>query len=266
MKMAVRAVLGDRVKDFCWARACNAQAVWKRRVLACLCALAPTLAVAQDDGAPAGPLSRLTELPNMEVIRSTGAWSWLENQRDNVSRNVSTLGRNLDDWLAGDRVGEGSNESYLRLKLNQQVSETGAYYSNVRISGKIDLPRATERWKLIFESEHSEQNSIQNQRLSNIRPSEFSGGFSYELPEHDGLRFTHNVGVKGRIPLDPFYRFKTRYGRDINSRWALGVDHKLWYYHTDGFGQDARLFFTRSIREDMFLRIGSQLSRPQQHL
>ncbi len=106
-------------------------------------------------------------------LESTSAWSWLETNRDRVSRNVTNLGRNLDDWLAGDGVGERSNESYLRLKLNQQFSDTGAYYSNVRLSGRIDLPRATERWKLIFESEQTELDSISEQRLNNIRPSSF---------------------------------------------------------------------------------------------
>lgn len=237
-------------------------------VLLTFVTLASSAALGQDTPADAStsadtnPFSsrlHLPELPTMQAITDTSAWSWLETKRDNVSKNVSGVGRYLDDWLAGEGVGENSNQSYLRVKLNQQVSETGAYYSTVRISGKVDLPRATERWKLIFESEQSEQNSIQDQRLSNIRPSEFSGGFSYELPERDdGFRFTHDIGVKGRVPLDPFYRFKTRYSHDIDSQWAVGVDQKFWYYHTEGWGQDARLYFTRKISDDMFLRFDTE--------
>ncbi len=66
------------------------------------------------------------------------------------------------------------------------------------------------------------------------------------------------MGVKGRIPLDPFYRFRTRYGHDINQRWHFGVDQKFWFYNTEGFGEDARFFFSRNIRDDMFLRIDSE--------
>lgn len=227
-----------------------------------LAAFSSSAALGQDSDTDVnGSRLRLPEMPTMQNIIDTSAWSWLETRRDSVSKNVSGLGRYLDDWLAGDGVGEHSNQSYVRVKINQQVSETGHYYSNVRISGRVDLPRATERWKLIFESEQSEQNSIQDQRLSNIRPAEFSGGFSYQLPERDdGFRFTHDIGMKGRIPLDPFYRFKTRFGRDINAKWGVGVDHKIWYYHTDGWGQDARLYFTRSIRDDMFLRFDSEVN------
>lgn len=195
------------------------------------------------------------------VLHETSAWSWLENSRDSVSRNVTNVGRRLDDWLAGDRVGEGANESYLRLRLNQQISETGAYYSNVRVSGRVDLPRATERWKLIFESDHSDLEPLREQRLDNIRPSTFAGGFSYEGPERDdGLRFSHDLGVKGRIPLDPFYRFRTRYGHELGDTWFLGMDQKFWFYHTDGWGQDARLFFSRDLSEDTYLRIDSEVN------
>ena len=216
---------------------------------------ASTPALAQNDD---GQGARL-RLPEMPAITETSAWSWLETRRDNVSRNVSDIGRGLDDWLAGDSVGDRSNQSYLRVRLNQQVSENGDYHSTARISGRIDLPRTTERWKLIFESEQSETDSLRDQRLSNIRPSEISGGFSYELPERNGLRFTHDVGVKGRIPLDPFYRFRTRYGLDLNDTWYFGADHKLWYYHTDGWGQDARLYFSRPLTETTFLRIDTEV-------
>ncbi|OGT73548.1 MAG: hypothetical protein A3H44_11705 [Gammaproteobacteria bacterium RIFCSPLOWO2_02_FULL_57_10] len=203
------------------------------------------------------PLLRLPDLP---AIRDLSAWSWLEARRDNVSRNVSGIGRSLDDWLAGDTIGERTNESYLRLKVNQQVSSTGAYDSNLRLSGRVDLPRATERWKLIFESEESELESIRDQRLTNIRPSSFSGGFSYEGPARDdGLRFSHDVGVKGDIPLDPFYRFRTRYGHDINETWFFGVDHKIRYYHSEGWSQDARFFFSRDLTTEMFLRVDSEV-------
>jgi hypothetical protein len=218
--------------------------------------LMPPSVLAQDVVAPE-PRLRLPDLPD---IRDLSAWNWLESRRDDVSRNVSGIGRSLDDWLSGGAVGERSNESYLRLKVNQQVSANGAYFSTARISGRVDLPRATERWKLIFESEQSHLDSLQNQRLSNIRPSEFSGGFSYELPErNDGLRFTHDVGVKGRIPLDPFYRFRTRYGYELNELWFLGVNNRIWYYHSDGWGQDTRVSFSRDIRDDMFLRFDTEV-------
>ena len=87
--------------------------------LACVLSLNANLSLAQDqDDAPQSNgrlrLPALPDLPTMEEITETTAWSWLENSRDTVSRNVSGAGRYLDDWLAGDGVGEHSNQSYLR--------------------------------------------------------------------------------------------------------------------------------------------------------
>ena len=43
------------------------------------------------------------------------------------------------------------------------------------------------------------------------------------------------------------------------------MDHKLWYYHTEGWGQDGRLYFTRSLREDMFLRFDTEAHFRNRH-
>jgi len=208
---------------------------------------------AQDD--EPGLISRaLDELPLDRTLE------WLEEQRDDMSRRVTNMGRTVDDWLAGDIESADINQSYLRIRFNQRVGRHDAYFSNARISGRLDLPRASERWKLIFESENREQNSLRDQRLSNINSSEFTGGFSYEHPERNGWRFNHDVGVRGRIPLDVFYRLRTRYGVDINEDWYVGLNNRIFYYHNEGWGQDTRLFFTRRISEDWNFRIESEVN------
>jgi hypothetical protein len=195
----------------------------------------------------------LRALDEIEVV--SDAWDWLEDRRDELSRNVTSAGRNLDDWLAGEAVGERYNQSYLRLRLNQRVGRHNNYFSTFRISGRLDLPRASERWKLILESESQERTSMQQQRLDNIVPSSFSGGFRYELEERGGWRFNHDVGMRARLPIDPFYRFRSRYGRDLGEEWRLGVNHQVHYYHNDGWGQDVRTYFGRELSEDLLLRI-----------
>lgn len=196
----------------------------------------------------------------IEELQLDETWRWLEARRDGVSRNVHAVGRNLDDWLAGEAVGERANESYLRVKLNQRIGRHDTYFSRASIGGRIDLPRAAERWKLIFETENSEQNSLSDQRLNNLTSSDFTGGFRYEFPEWNGWRFDNDIGVKSSIPLDPFYRFRTRYGVDINDDWYMGFSNRLFYYHHDGFGQDTRLFFIRPVTSSLTFRVESEIN------
>lgn len=187
------------------------------------------------------------------------AWDWLESRRDDVSRNVGTVSRSLDDWLAGEAVGERANDSYLRLKLNQRVGRNDAYFSNVRIGGSLDLPRAMERWKLLFESEDNDTNSLSEQRLDNIVPSTFSGILSYELEDINGWRFNHDFGLRAEWPPDPFYRFRTRYDREIGESWLAGLDQRSYYFLSDGWGNDLRAYVGRELNETTQLRFTSEV-------
>lgn len=196
-------------------------------------------------------------LDNLEQSRT---WQWLESQRNDLSSDVGSIGRNLDDWLAGEGIGERANESYVRLKVNQRIGRMDTYYSNIRLGGRIDLPRTSERWKLIFESETTEQNSLRDQRLNNINASSFTGGFSYELPERNGWRFNHDVGAKSSIPIDPFYRFRIRYDTTLGEDWFFGLSNRLFYYHNDGVGQDTRAFFSREINSQLNFRVETEVN------
>lgn len=186
------------------------------------------------------------------------AWRWLEEQRDDVSRGVSVVGRNLDSWLAGEGIGERSNESYLRVRLNQRVGRFDTYHSTVSISGRVDLPRTQERWKLIFESDNRDRESLSNQRLNNMAPSSFTGSFRYELPERNGWRLDHDVGIRGRIPLDPFYRFRVRYDKELNEDWYMGFSNRISYYHRQSWIQDTRLNFSRAVTPQVNFRVESE--------
>lgn len=200
----------------------------------------------------------------LEGLQFDRTFRWLEEQRDDVSRGVSYVGRSFDDWLAGDVETEELNESYVQIRLNQRIGRHDAYFSNARISGRLDLPRASERWKLIFESENREQNSLRDQRLSNINASDFTGGFSYEHPERNGWRINHDIGVRGKLPLDIFYRLRSRYSVDLTEHWYLGFNNRIYYYNQDGWGQDSRVFFTRTINPVWNFRLETQVNYEHQ--
>lgn len=226
-------------------------------------ALVPSHVTAQPAAAPTTAATE--DSPDLfdrafDNIGQSRTWQWLESQRNDLSSDVGSIGRNLDDWLAGEGIGERANESYVRLKVNQRIGRMDTYYSNIRLGGRIDLPRTSERWKLIFETETTEQNSLRDQRLNNINASSFTGGFSYELPERNGWRFNHDVGAKSSIPIDPFYRFRTRYDTTLGEDWSFGLSNRLFYYHDDGFGQDTRVFFSREISSKLNFRVETEVN------
>lgn len=193
-----------------------------------------------------------------QELEMEGTWRWLESGRDRLSRNVTSVGRSLDDWLSGESVGEHSNESYLRIKLNQRVGRHNAYHSDLSIGGRVDLPQTAERWRLIFDSRTEERNSLREQRVGDTYPSSFTGGFSYELDEIAGWQFSQDFGLRADIPPDPFYRIRSHYGHSIGDNWHGEINQRLFYYHSDGWGQDTRIHFSRDVGNDFYLRLDSQ--------
>ncbi len=190
-------------------------------------------------------------------------WQWLVEPRNQVSRNVTALGRNLDNWLAGEGVGGAENESYLRIRFNQELGSFGGYHSRLQVGGSLDLPRVSERWKLIFESDTDELKSLEDSVLRDESSGESTGGFSYLQFESDNWQLSHAVGLRARVPGDPFYRFKAKYDKQLSDNWALGYRQKIWNYKSQGWGYDSNVSFSRALTSNRVLAISSEVKYQQ---
>ncbi|MSR11123.1 MAG: hypothetical protein EXR84_04895 [Gammaproteobacteria bacterium] len=191
-------------------------------------------------------------------------WQWLEGRRDQVSRGVTALGSNIDDWLAGEIIGDETNETFLRLRLHQQLGSLDGYHSKAKIGGSLDLPRTSERWKLIFESDNNELNSLLDTVLGEEKSSGAIGGFRYLQDLGDEWEITHDIGLRGRLPVDPYYRFRARFQQPLGDIWSLGISQKIWYYRTDGWGYNTDVMFSRPLASGMVLDVSSEV-KYQQH-
>ena len=201
----------------------------------------------------------------VQTSTEANRWQWLEGQRDQVSRGVTALGRNLDDWLAGEGIGDQPNETYLRVRFHQQVGSLNGYHSTANIGGSLDLPRTSQRWKLIFESDNDELNSLQNDVLGEKRTGAASGGFRYLQDLNENLELSHDIGLRGRLPADPYYRFRARFHHSLGNAWALGINQKIWNYRSDGWGYDTNVMFTRPLASSDVLEISSKAKYQQNH-
>lgn len=193
----------------------------------------------------------------------TNRWQWLEGRRNQVSRGVTALGRNLDDWLAGETTNNETNETFLRMRLYQQLGTLNGYHSKLKVGGSLDLPRTSERWKLIFETDNNELDSLQDNVLREQKSGQATGGFRYLQELTEELEITHDVGLRGRLPIDPYYRFRARYQQALGDFWSVGISQKLWYYRTDGWGYDTDVIFTRPLASGKVLEIHSEVKYQQ---
>lgn len=190
-------------------------------------------------------------------------WQWLDIGRNQISQNVAALGRNLDAWLAGESIGDNTNESYLRIRLNQQAASFDGYHSRLKIDGSLDLPRTSKRWKLIFESDATELNSLEGGVLGNESSTESMAGLSYQQSTGGPWQVSHSIGLRSRLPADPYYRFKAQYEHRVNDDWSVGYRQKFWHYQSQGWGYNTDISINRRIDQGKILRFSSRVRYQQ---
>ncbi|MDA0688668.1 MAG: hypothetical protein O2948_08470 [Proteobacteria bacterium] len=196
--------------------------------------------------------------------RDTNPWRWLDEPRDALSRNVTAWGRSLDAWLAGESINNLSNESFLSVRLNQQFSTRGDLHSRLRIGGSLDLPQTTERWKFIFESDSRELNSLQDNVLGEEPSGNSVGGFRYLQRASEKFQLSHSVGLRGRLPLDPYYRMRANFDQPLWGGWGLGVRQRIWHYDSEGWGYNTNLAFRKALDDSRILHIASDIQYQQE--
>lgn len=199
----------------------------------------------------------------IETPPETNPWQWLEKGRSQISQNVTALGRNLDAWLSGENIGDNSNETYLRIRFNQQAASFDGYHSRLKIDGSLDLPQTSKRWKLIFESDAAELNSLEGSVLRGEPSTQSIGGISYQQSDTGSWRVNHSIGFRSRLPADPFYRLKTQYSRKINDDWSLGYRQRIWHYKSQGWGYNTDVSFNREIDQGKILSVSSEVRYQQ---
>ncbi len=199
-----------------------------------------------------------------DPLAEADSWQWLEKGRSQISQNVTALGRNLDAWLSGESIGDNSNETYLRIRFNQQAASFDGYHSRLKIDGSLDLPQTSERWKLIFESDAAELNSLEGSVLRDEASTESIGGLSYQQSTTGSWQVSHSIGFRSRVPADPFYRLKTQYEQQINNDWSIGYRQKIWHYKSQGWGYNTDVSFNRRIDQEKILQISSEVRYQQE--
>ncbi len=202
-------------------------------------------------------LTHATENP-AQAVRDDGLVETvlhsLEETHDHIAESVGTFSKSTDTWFASNTETDEKNESYLRLRLKQNFFKGGEYEGDYGLSGHIDLPRTKKRWKLIFDSDSNDLDSLSGKTVLHGRDGENIGGLSRDNQTR-WFTISHDFGVRSHLPLDPFYRFRFRTGKDIGEQWRANFEQRLWYYNSEGWGEKSQLAFLHPLDARNTLRI-----------
>jgi len=183
--------------------------------------------------------------------------SWVDDTEHYFSNTVHDFSRRLDQGLAmQDGEEELVNKSYLKLRYRAEYSHHGYFSSNERVSIRIDLPHVKRNWSLIFETDPDDYDSLESKQRGLVSDESKSGvnGAIGGVRLQDGAflnwRSNLDLGVKLRLPLDPFVRGELWRVGELSPDWTVKFEQDIFYYHSLGSGFLTEFNLYRAFSED----------------
>ena len=95
-----------------------------------------------------------------------------------------------------------------------------------------------------------------------------SADLRWLIPLWQAWQPSMDIGVRAKIPPDPFIRFRLRRSFPLGKVWQFSTDHQLAFYHQEGLLEKSYFTFARPISEQVLWLNTWQLQwrRQENHL
>lgn len=161
----------------------------------------------------------------------------LESGQETLARTVVNLSRAMDRMLGAREVyPDELYDSILRVRLIQRLDDSGGSRLEPRVSGRLSLPGAEQRWSLIFFSDDYED-PLDRERGTDRELDERTRGsvaLRYLKPLRDNAKTSLSVGLRTG-PIDTILRGRLWY--ELRPRkLAIRPETTLFWYDERGLG------------------------------
>jgi hypothetical protein len=201
---------------------------------------------------------------NTDETKSTLFDRWFdkfENMRDETSQHYMAMARSIDRYFSGEKIEDSSNNSYVKMELQDTFYKDGNQDNGISLNAKLDLPDTQKRLKLIFNSNPEEEKTLEQRIVDNatgqrIQNENSIAGVEYasdKLPEQWEHKFIS--GVKLRIDPIPFMRYQIGKNWQLDDGWESGFKQSFWDYRDDGLGATTKIDFGKHLTAKNYLKI-----------
>ena len=204
----------------------------------------------------AGSVSEPSVELGMPPDVSAEEMGWFDLTESYFSNAVHDFSTYVDHSIAKDEDEEPLvNRSYLRLRYKAGYSHYGYFGSEERISVRIDLPHVQHDWNIIFETDPDDYYSLESKQrdLTTTDSSGVTdgaiGGFRLQDEQLRNWKTNFDIGVKIKLPLDPFTRVEAWRVGNFLDNWTTRLKQKFFYYDSIGGGSLTELNFYYAVNE-----------------
>ncbi|UTV30122.1 hypothetical protein [Photobacterium atrarenae] len=179
---------------------------------------------------------------NLPDNESSDWVDWLDDTQVSIAGTVHDYSSNIDHYI-GKEDGEDplDNQSYLRLRQRLRYGHREYLDGDTNIYFRLDLPHTEKNWKLIFDTDPDDFDRLEDKErgISNRSDDGLGravGGVRLEGRKLGSWKPNFDIGLKLKLPLDPFTRADIQRVDQISRHWTSRLKQEVFYYHTKGPG------------------------------
>ena len=176
---------------------------------------------------------------------------WLIDEHDTQSERIRSFGNWLDERLSGETAVAANNESYLRLGLASHWEKNQTSLIKPEARFRLDLPTVRRKFRLVIENNPVETVPLAQQEKDRqlTQPQRTDSGafgaFRYLVSLANHWDMSTDIGIRLRIPPEPFWRARARRGWALSPEWDLHLEEKLYAFTGKGWGASSWAGFSR---------------------
>jgi len=183
---------------------------------------------------------------------------WVDTSHAYASERTQALAEWMDDFFGDPSYDLDKAESLLRLRWTHSVEQGWDYNTKVRLKGKVQLPKISNRLNLVFGGEDGDDPGFdQDPRSEPTEGIEDGGaGLAYRLAETNRNRFdlTLNANSSG---LRPGGRFRSR--GPLGDLFSYRYTQRLEWELDEGFFTTAKPDINHLLADNQLARWTSRV-------
>lgn len=188
-------------------------------------------------------------------------WKPIDKTHDVLSKKIVSLSSSIDAYFAGKKYEDETNNSY--IKTGYQVSKYGNNSINQEalFKAKVALPLLQKKLNLIVEDIRKfdqDQNTDSSSRVQTAgevsRVQSLTAALRFEFLKESNWKIDNDAGIKVRLPLDPYYRFRVSWNKVLLQRWYAYYSQKFSWFNSSGWASFTDLYFDTPIYPSLLFR------------
>ena len=185
-------------------------------------------------------------------------FSFLDTPHDYISTGVEGLARNIDEFFSDDKVYYQSSGTYLRLRVDAIINESGdrAYQGDLKF--KLRVPNTKKKLKFTLESNPNERpdqilGQGENTPVEAVEEKDYFVGLERTLGKKDAWQFKPSIGIRLSSPIEPYVKFRAKRKYELD-KWNLHLHETPYWFDSFGWGFDSYLELNRKITDNDLFR------------